>query len=220
MSGHLELGSYVLGGLSPEERRAFEAHLPHCAQCQLELAQLAPVAERLRTLDAGTACAVLSQPRVVQESGVPAQLLDTLRSQRRSRRIIRRAGLIAAVAASLIAGFFLAPVLQPDPSPLPEASYAVRSSSGQQVSVGLLPKAWGTEVRFEGNGLPTAGTLSLWVVDAAGTADRAGSWSATATGKTRMTGAVPVPMEQISAVQLRAVDSTVLAEVPTSGPSG
>ena len=34
---------YVLGSLDPEERRAFEAHLPGCGECAAEVASLRPV---------------------------------------------------------------------------------------------------------------------------------------------------------------------------------
>ncbi len=37
------LGAYVLGGLSEREQAAVEAHLPRCASCQAECAELASV---------------------------------------------------------------------------------------------------------------------------------------------------------------------------------
>ncbi|WP_413455639.1 hypothetical protein ACLQ8T_02980 [Glutamicibacter sp. FR1] len=56
--------------------------------------------------------------------------------------------------------------------------------------------------------------LSLWVLDAAGSAEQAGAWLATTTGTTQMTGAVPVMLNDISVIQLRDAGSAVLAEVP------
>jgi hypothetical protein len=44
-SGHvqLQLGAYVLGGLSRAEEAAVEAHLAQCAPCQAEYEELACV---------------------------------------------------------------------------------------------------------------------------------------------------------------------------------
>ena len=40
----LDDASYVLGALTPAERREFERHLAQCARCQLSVRQLARVA--------------------------------------------------------------------------------------------------------------------------------------------------------------------------------
>ena len=116
-----------------------------------------------------------------------------------------------AVAASVAGGVFLAPVL--NPAPAPDASYRVVSAAGPRVDVGLNAKAWGTEVQFNGAELPTNGTLSLWVIDSSGRIDRAGSWNATTTGTARLSGAVPTRMGSISVIQLRDVDSRILAQL-------
>ncbi|WP_181150557.1 anti-sigma factor [Arthrobacter sp. MYb224] len=211
MNEHLDLGAYVLGGLSPDERAAFELHLSGCLECQQEMAAFAPVASRLGSVDAGTARTLLEPRPTEPEARDEVDLLDSLRARRRSRRLIQRSAIAVAVAASVAAGVFLAPVVRP--SPAPDASYEVVGLTGQQVGLGLNAKAWGTELRFEGSGLPTQGTLSLWVVDSTGAVDQAGAWSATTTGKTQMTCAVPVQLEEIASIQLRDVDSKVLAEL-------
>ncbi|PCC27245.1 hypothetical protein CIK76_18200 [Glutamicibacter sp. BW80] len=208
---HIDLGAHVLGGLSPDEQAAFELHLSGCLECRQELAVFAPVAGRLGSVDAGTARTLLEPRPTEPEVTAEVDLLDSLRARRRSRRLIQRSALAVAVAASVAAGVFLAPVVRP--APAPDASYEVVGLTGQQVGLGLNAKAWGTELRFEGSGLPTQGTLSLWVVDSTGAVDQAGAWSATKTGKTQMTGAVPVQLDEISSIQLRDVDSKVLAEL-------
>ena len=37
---HVDLGGYLLGGLTTREREAFEAHLAGCASCRRELEEL------------------------------------------------------------------------------------------------------------------------------------------------------------------------------------
>jgi len=53
---------YVLGGLTPEERSTFEAHLPTCAECAAEVQSLRPVVPALA--------------QVVQQVAPPAALRD------------------------------------------------------------------------------------------------------------------------------------------------
>lgn len=207
----MDLGAYALGGLGPEDAKAFEAHLSGCEACRSELASFAPVAGRLGALDAQEARALLHGPSTVATPDDVVVLLDRLRSKRRTRRIRLGSAAAVAVAASVAGGVFLAPVLRPAPGP--DASYQVVSAAGPRVDVGLNAKAWGTELQFSGTDLPTQGTLSLWVIDNSGRIDRAGAWTATKTGTARLSGAVPTDMGHISAIQLRGMDSKVLAEL-------
>lgn len=59
---------------------------------------------------------------------------------------------------------------------------------GLQVTVGLVKNNWGTELALEGRSMPLNGTLSLWVKDRAGGEDRACAWTATPSGRIRVTG--------------------------------
>ena len=211
MNEHMDLGAYVLGGLAPDEARAFEAHLASCGQCRREFALFAPVTARFGALDPQDAQALLFGERASPEDNPGASALDRLRERRRTRRIMLGSAGMVAVAASVAGGVFLAPVL--NPAPAPDARYEVVSAAGPRVDLGLNAKAWGTELQFRGTELPTSGTLSLWVVDESGEADRAGSWNATKTGTARVSGAVPTELGRISAIQLRDVDSRILAEL-------
>lgn len=218
MNDHIALGAYVLGGLDPAEVREFEVHLVDCTQCRQELTSFAPVAARLNAVDMHAARALLAEPCSVPVNDPSAELLTRLRARRRNRRIALGAIAAAGVAASIASGVFLAPLLRP--APAPDAHYAVVSDAGLRVDLGLNAKAWGTELQFNGTDLPTNGTLSLWVVDLTGQADMASTWRATKTGKTRLSGAVPTELASISVIQLRDVDSKILAELSLpEGPS-
>ncbi|MFL4472871.1 zf-HC2 domain-containing protein [Paeniglutamicibacter sp. MACA_103] len=211
MNEHMDLGAYLLGGLAPDETRSFEEHLASCERCREELASFAPVTTRLGALDAQAARAMLSAETAAPATDPGVELLERMRARRRTRRAWLGTAAVAAVAASVAGGVFLAPVLRP--APAPDASYEVISAAGPRVDLGMNAKAWGTELQFSGTGLPTNGTLSLWVIDSSGQVDRAGSWSATKTGTARLSGAVPTELGRITAVQLRDVDSRVLAEL-------
>jgi hypothetical protein len=82
-------------------------------------------------------------------------------------------------------------------------SYVAGADSGPQVQLGLVKKAWGTELALAGKGLPVQGILSLWVEDRSGSFDRAASWSATSRGQAEVVGATPVSIEQLASAQIR-----------------
>ena len=67
----------------------------------------------------------------------------------------------------------------------------------------MVKKTWGTELAVDGRSLPVDGTLSLWVKDSGGGEDRACAWSATPSGRVRITGATPLQLTNISSVEMR-----------------
>jgi hypothetical protein len=51
--------------------------------------------------------------------------------------------------------------------------------------------------------MPLDGTLSLWIRDRDGSEDRACAWTATPSGRVKVTGATPVQLASIARVELR-----------------
>ncbi|MFP5311675.1 MAG: anti-sigma factor, partial [Actinomycetes bacterium] len=96
------------------------------------------------------------------------------------------------------------------------ATYSVASGGGLKVDIGMVRKAWGTELSVSGSSLPAEGTLSLWVRDRAGGEERACAWTATPAGKVKVTGATPFQLGSISTVELRdgAQRAVVVITVP------
>ena len=58
-----------------------------------------------------------------------------------------------------------------------------------------------------------AGTLSLWVKDRDGGVDRACAWTATPTGRVRITGATPVQLARIASVEMRDEQQQTVAVI-------
>jgi hypothetical protein len=216
-SHHL-LGAYLLGGLDPAEAAAFEQHLAGCADCRQELDELASIPALLDAIPvpdavALTAAAAVRERELVPPEPVPVprRLLDELAARRRRvrRRWVTAVG--AAAAACLALGILAGPwVFQPAK---PDASYSVAASSGLQVTVGFVKKTWGTELAVDGRSLPVEGTLSLWVKDRDGGEDRACAWSATPTGRVRVTGATPVQLARIASVEMRNAEQHTVAVI-------
>ncbi|HET9347967.1 MAG TPA: zf-HC2 domain-containing protein, partial [Arthrobacter sp.] len=105
MSGtelHQLLGAYLLGGLEPDEAAAFEQHLGSCAECRLELDELASLPALLDALPVHDAVALAaaapaaagrelstSDPALLEPlpaAAVPRRMLEELSKRRRNAR--------------------------------------------------------------------------------------------------------------------------------------
>ncbi len=219
---HQLLGAYLLGGLKPDDAAAFDHHLTVCARCRQELDDLASLPALLDAVPVADAVALAavapgSKPApALALAETPKRLLDELAARRRSTRRRWLAALGGAAAAALTLGVLAGPsVVRPDK---PDASYSVQSAAGLQFSVGLVKKTWGTELAVEGGSLPVEGTVSLWVKDRDGGEDRAFAWTATPSGRVRITGATPVQLTSIASVEMRDNEQQTLAVI--SVPQG
>ncbi|WP_457964027.1 zf-HC2 domain-containing protein [Arthrobacter sp. D1-29] len=215
---HQLLGAYVLGGLDATDSLRFEAHLQECADCRAELAELQKLRLLLDALPAPDALALTEggRPASVSEPAttVPAAVLDELAARRRTSRR-RWAALVGAVAAACLAlGLAAGPLLNRPPQP--DASYSVQSGNGLRFSIDMAKKTWGTELAVNGSSMPLDGTLSLWIRDRDGGEDRACAWTATPSGRIKVTGATPVQLSSIASVELR--DGTQQAVAVISVP--
>ncbi|MGN7149493.1 anti-sigma factor family protein [Arthrobacter sp. SAFR-179] len=213
---HHLLGAYVLGGLDPADLTLFEAHLHDCGACRKELAELEKIPMLLDALPVPDAVALTAVPggSDAPDFSVPARLFDELARRRRTLRR-RWAALAGALAAACLAvGLAAGPLLARPPQP--DATYSVASGGGLQVNIDMARKTWGTELAVSGSSLPAEGTLSLWVRDRAGGEDRACAWTATPSGKVKVTGATPLQLGSISSVELRdgAQRSVAVITVP------
>ncbi|MET3367566.1 UNVERIFIED_CONTAM: putative anti-sigma-YlaC factor YlaD [Jeotgalibacillus campisalis] len=217
-SVHQLLGAYLLGGLEPEEARTFEDHLAKCAECRHGLEELEslpalldalPPADAVALTVAGGANTLLTlEPK---PGSLPEKyLVDLSVRRRKSRR--RWAALVGAVAAACLAvGFLAGPVLNQPPKP--DASYSVQSETGLQLTVGMVKKNWGTELAVEGRSMPLEGTLYLWVKGRDGAEERTCGWTATQSGRVKITGATPVQLAGIAGVELRDEAEKTVASI-------
>ncbi len=232
---HQLLGAYLLGGLEPAEARVFEEHLASCADCRLELGELESLPALLDAVPVPDAVALAAGRPAVEPSAVePAAATADARSlmgafsetlpqpillkmaarRRKSRR--RWTALVGAVAAACLGvGILAGPVLNQPPKP--DASYSVQTDNGLQLTVGLVRKAWGTELQLEGRSMPPQGTMYLWVKGRDGTEEMACGWTATSSGHIKVTGATPVQLAGISGVELRDDNQKTVAVISVPG---
>lgn len=211
---HQLLGAYLLGGLDTNDLETFEAHLQECGKCRDELAGLEKIPVLLDALPVPDAVALTAVPGRLPDpvpSPDPAPLLRKLAHRRRTLRRRWTALAAAAAAACLALGLGGGPLLVRPPQP--DATYSVQSGGGLQFRVDLARKTWGTELAVNGSSLPAEGTLSLWVRDRDGGEDRACAWTATPSGRVKVTGATPLQLGSISSVELRDATERAVAVI-------
>lgn len=113
--------AYVLGSLSPADRREFESHLGECLLCRRAITELSGVPALLSHLDHDVLASfdeVAEIPGIPAAQAPPPQLLPTLLATVRRRRRRARLGWIssAAAAAVLAVGVFVGVADQPLPA--------------------------------------------------------------------------------------------------------
>ncbi len=202
-------GAYVLGALAPEERLAFERHLPTCPECSAAVRDLAGLPGLLAQVSLD---AVASPP---EPEPVPATLLPSLvgevrRAQRRRRQWV--AGLVAAVAVVVI-GIATVLVATGDDGPAPVAPGAAEAmvpidQDVVEASVALTPVAWGTRIDLECRYLARpygdeAPTYVLVVRTAEGGEEQVATWRALPGRDLRLSGATALTTDEIVAVEVR-----------------
>lgn len=231
--------AYVLGALSPADRRDYEEHLRGCPACQASVRSLAG----LPGLLALTSADVLAGPADPVPPAVLPGVLDRMTRARRRRRWL--VGGLAAAAVTLLivaVGAFVRPApaaVEAGPGPAGAGSQSGAPSSGAtppgpapdetvplaQVLPGpmtatleLADRRWGTSITvvcsYEqdmGDAVP----YDLSVVDLAGHESSAGSWSGVPGVTARIPVATALPRSQISAFEIRLADGrTILHGAP------
>jgi hypothetical protein len=96
------IGSYVLGGLDPDETEAVREHLASCPGCAAEHSRLAPL-PGLLTLAAGAEAAVADPPSAALEERLLDAVAREAPKRRRRGRLRRRAWLAVPAVAAVVA---------------------------------------------------------------------------------------------------------------------
>jgi hypothetical protein len=140
--------AYVMGALSDEDRRAFEAHLTGCETCRTSVAELSAMPDHLARVPLER----VLHPRWQQEQPpdlLLPRLLAAARSQRRRRSVLLVTS--GAVAASVIALAVVAGVPQLGPSQPAGGSIAMTPARTTAVTgtLKVTPVDWGTRISLD-----------------------------------------------------------------------
>ena len=220
--------AYVLGSLSPAERREYETHLERCDRCPSAITELSGLPGLLGRLEAGRAFELLvesSDPAEMTGVSAPippraADLVARIEHRQAVRRTRRIRWLVGLAAAAVTAGAVAIPVsIASAPHPTLTATLSQVVASPVSAVVKLTSVGWGTKVEvncgYRDTDPATSDTArwdyALWVVKKDGTASELSSWSAANNSTVNLTAGTSVPVAEIATVQVRSVDDgTVL----------
>lgn len=214
-------GSYVLGSLSPAERREFEAHLDGCEHCSRAVRDLAGLPGLLGRIESE----ILDQP---EPEPVPETLLPRLsRAVRRQQR--HRTWLTAGVAAAAavvvttvgavaLDGGSGSPVAGSPTSSatvqLPPSRTMTRLTSDPMVaSVSVQPVGWGTKLVLScsyprGTAAYEGGAYALVVHTRDGKAERVATWNGLPGRSMTVDAATSAWKQDITSVEVTRLDGT------------
>jgi Putative zinc-finger len=215
-------GAYVIGSLSPADRREFEAHLDGCAACSRAVRDLAGLPGLLGRIGPD-----------VFEDGDAEPVPDTLRPRlaRAVRRQQRRrtwltAGVAAAAAAAVTVGGVVAfdhssetPTAQGHPvttsifRPMTQVAH-----DSMTASVALTPVPWGTRLDLTCSYPHSAfsyegGAYALVVHTADGHAQRVATWNGLPGRSMRVSGATAARSQDITSVEVTHLDGSPVLEL-------
>ena len=220
--------AYVLGALSPVERREYEAHLRACERCSESVSELAGMPGLLSRVPREQAFELLDDAVVSDVSPTAApghgpDVLPSLLHRVRRRRVRARwlvAGLSAVTAALIIgiAAFVLPGAL--NPAAAPEAAVVMQQvePSALTADLRLTTEPWGTRIdsrcTYAHVGAGEGGnvwTYAMVVTDRAGKQHTISTWTADEGTTATPVATTSLPLKEIATVDIRSAgDGTVL----------
>lgn len=212
--------AYLLGALSPADRRRFEEHLTECRACRDALADLAPTLGLLSRVAPDRAEAVLAPVDDAADAGPDparrAELIDRgtreAHDQRRRRTLgwgLAFAGVAATVAIVLAVVWAVVPTRSGEVIALEPITDAPITATVEVTEV-----AWGTRLQMEcryggeadGEGPADGWPYVLVVTGEDGTVSELSTWRARPGTTARLEAGTALAVADIAAIEVRTID--------------
>jgi hypothetical protein len=219
--------AYVLGALSPADRREFEEHLKVCASCASSVSELAGLPGLMSRVSLDQ---LTEEAESLPETLLPS-LARTVRRESRKRRLAVGAAAAAAACVLTVGAVAItraeSPVRPPVTSSAPSASRTANrvmtavAPSPVTASARLIDMAWGTAIdltcNYRTNGFyPTGGTpYALVVIDRSGGVQQVATWNALPNREVTVTGASSRTRQDITAVEIRTLSGQTILRLST-----
>lgn len=218
---HVDVGAYALGLLEDQDKAMFEAHLATCASCAAELSALSPVATMLRGLEP------VELPGDAESARPPTDLLRR-RAAANRRRVrwqiaVAAAACVAALGAGL--GIGLATGSQSAQGVIAvtgQRHTATDPATGVTGTVGLVAKAWGTQVTLDLAGVHGPVECQLIAVSKTGEQKVVTGWFVPAPGDgvpghpahLLVQGGTAIEMGNLARFEVNVVNGRTLLTIP------
>ena len=217
--------AYVLGALSPADRRDFEDHLKVCAACAGSVSELAGLPGLMSRVSIDQ---LTAEPERAPETLLPS-LARAVRRERRQRRLA--VGAAAAAAACLIAVGGVA-ITRPDAPARPPVTASTSSGTANLAFTAVVPSpvtasarlvdmAWGTRIdltcayRSQGRYPASAVPYAMVVIDRSGAEQQVATWSALPNRELTVLGASSLARRDIAAVEIRTLSGQAILRLST-----
>lgn len=204
--------SYVLGALSPADRKEYEDHLATCPLCREAVAELAPLPGLLAR----------TRPEQGTTPPLPDDLVERMIDRDRrsaSRRRGRLWALAAAILLVVVLGVSAAVQLHRLGGPEPVAM-SPQDGTGMTAELTVESVAWGTRLSIECT-YPDAwggdASYALQVTDADGVTTRISTWNAVPGRTATMEAATALSADDIASIEITDADGDVLLSSPVDG---
>lgn len=235
MTAHTDVGAYSMGLLEERDRREFEDHLAGCAACAAEVAELSPMAALLRGVEPADAASEPAAGRELAAGREPAggDVTELLRRRARQQRQRRRWQVALGAAAGIVligggigVGIATAPQDGTPPAPPLALTGQVHSATdpgtGVAGTVGLVAKAWGTQVTLDLSKVHGPAECELVAVSRTGERRVVMGWLVTAPGDgvpghpahLVLRGGTSIPRNDLSRVDVDVVNGRTLVSIP------
>ena len=235
MTAHTDVGAYAMGLLEERDRREFEDHLAGCPACVAEVAELSPMAALLRGVElreVEPAGAAGGEPAAGREPG-GGDVTELLRRRARRQRQRRRWQVALGAAAGIVligggigVGIAAAPQNGPPPPPplalTGQLHSATDPGTGVAGTVGLVAKAWGTQVTLDLSKVHGPAECELVAVSRTGERRVVMGWLVTSPGDgvpghpahLVIRGGTSIPRGDLSRVDVDVVNGRTLVSIP------
>ncbi len=217
--------AYVLGALTPVDRRRFEAHLEGCSECRDAVGSLAGMPGLLARADLSTADGA-DRTDSGDQARPPADLVERTIQRIRRRQVRRVRGVVAGLAAAaVVIGIILMPgIVAPD---RPDAVIAMDAVTATEMvaDVELRSVAWGTSVRITCD-YPEGGewgdengpwSYTLVITDANGGLREVASWSAVPGREITLDAATAMELDDMQTLEIRTAKGETVLSNPLHG---
>ena len=210
---HGLIAERALHPLEPATEADVAAHLATCTGCSDLADEFATIAAALATVRPAPA----APPD--HDAPSPAQLYTQISTRIATERNRRRrrtwsAGLIATAAAVLITVLAINFTTSTSTTTRTAAPHIVLSNDTINATAVLEQRAWGTQIRLEGQGFTPGQQYDVWLEQANGTHIPAGTFTGVANTRITVTLASALPQAQAIAIGVSQPDGTLIDRAP------
>ncbi|MEP7201083.1 MAG: anti-sigma factor [Ilumatobacteraceae bacterium] len=201
----------ALHPLDPATEADVTAHLLTCTECRALADEFASTAAALAT--ARPAPAAPAPDDAPSAEYLYTQISTRIATERnRQRRRTWSTGLIATAAAALITVFAIN--IATSSTTRTAAPHIALSNDTIDATAVLEPRAWGTQIRLEGQGFTPGRQYNVWLEQANGTHIPAGTFTGVANTRITVTLASALPQSQAIAIGVSQPDGTLIVRAP------